>query len=670
MAEAEDVLVDAARHATIFARRLWAQRHPQRRPDVLELASVAERLAILIQAVLRIHPPFRVAQEPAPPTFLTRVFRSETLPLHSAAIPATDGFSIWLPRRMPGDAAGALGGFRCMALLQATRLVRGSVGELAVAQEQGVDDLYLLIEAVASERMLAALLPGMAIELHRFRAEQLACRPRLDDFPLSRRPIEELARSIMSGALPDARIAGASWLPLDSRDLAHSLGNRFNQTSGRNYPCTLFRDLWTGELRAPMLRTTVRAEAADADLPTHSTAKSARLARRPEVREAKEGEDDERPGAWMIQSAQPAESAEDPFGMQRPTDVDEDAAADEYADSVSELGEARLVSTPERAREILVSDDPPDAVTRRELQRASAEAELNYPEWDYRLQAYRHPGARVRLQPAVAGSPARVAEIMRRHRGMCEDIRRRFEMLRAARLRTRKQPDGDDIDIDACVDARADFMAGLPMAQGLYQSTRLTRRDMAITLLIDISGSTDSWISEQRRIIDVEREALLLVCHALQGLREPYSVLAFSGEGLSNVVLREIKAFDEPFSDTVACRIAALEPEHYTRAGAALRHATARLVQRPARHRLLLLLSDGKPNDNDEYDGRYGAEDMRQSVTEARLQGIYPFCLTIDRHAAGYLPQVFGANHYAMLYKPELLPAVLLEWMRRLVAER
>jgi nitric oxide reductase NorD protein len=663
MAEAEDLLVDAARHATVFARRLWARHHPERRPDFLELASVAERLAILIQALLRIHPPFRVAQEPAPHTLLTRVFRSETLPRHSAAIPATDGFAIWLPRRMPGAAAGALGDFRCMALLQATRIVRGSAGSLGAAHAQSVADLYLLIEAAASERMLAALLPGMAIELERFRTAQLARRPRLDDFPLSRRPIEELARLIMSGALPDERIARAEWLPLDSLDLARSLGKPFGSL-------TLFRDLWTGELRSSVAGTTAPAAAADADPSTQSAAKSARLARRPEVRDAKDGEDDERPGAWMIQSAPPAESAEDPFGMQRPTDLDEDAAADEYADSVSELGEARLVSTPERAREILVSDDPPEALTRRELARDGAADELSYPEWDYRLQAYHHPGARVRLLPAAAGSQAWVTQTLKTHRAMCEDIRRRFEMLRAARLRTRKQPDGDEIDIDAYVEARADFTAGLPMAQAIYQTTRLTRRDMAITLLIDISGSTDSWISERRRIIDVEREALLLVCHALEGLREPYSVLAFSGEGRNNVVVREIKAFDEPYSDTVACRIAALEPEHYTRAGAALRHATARLVQRTARHRLLLLLSDGKPNDNDEYDGRYGAEDMRQSVTEARLQGIYPFCLTIDRHAAGYLPQVLGANHYAMLHRPELLPAVLLEWMRRLIAVR
>ena len=101
--------------------------------------------------------------------------------------------------------------------------------------------------------------------------------------------------------------------------------------------------------------------------------------------------------------------------------------------------------------------------------------------------------------------------------------------------------------------------------------------------------------------------------------------------------------------------------------GAALRHATSTLMRQPAAHRLLLLLSDGKPNDIDAYEGRYGLEDMRQAVTEARLQGIAPFCLTIDRQAARYLPMVFGAHHYALLPRPEELPQVLLQWLRRLV---
>ncbi len=667
MAEAEDVLVDAARHATVFARRLWARSRPRRHSDLLELASVAERLAIFVQAAFGIHPTLRVAQEPTPPTLLTRLFRGEALPRHTTAIPATDGSAIWLPGRVPDADGGAIGAYRCMVALQAVRAARGSAVNLAAAQADGVEDVYLLVEAAAGEHALAALLPGMTREIERFRAAQLARRPRVEDFPVSRRPLEELARRTMSGALPDDRIAHAGWSPRQSLELARSIAERCAMRRERA-ACTLFRDLWTGELRAAAPAALVSGPPADPAAAPQSPPKSARLPRRPEVRAANEDEDDQRPGAWMVQSAQPAETAEDPFGMQRPKDLDEDAEAGEYADSVSELSEARLVSTPERAREILVSDDPPEAVTRREVSRDVASVELSYPEWDYRLPGYRHPGARVKLEPAAAGSADWVAETMRMHRAMCDDIRRNFEMLRAARLRTRKQPDGDDIDIEAYVEARADLEAGLPMAQGVYQSARLTRRDMAITLLIDISGSTDSWISAQRRVIDVEREALLLVCHALQGLGEPYSVLAFSGEGRSNVVVREIKDFDEPFGEGVACRIAAIEPEHYTRAGAALRHATARLVRRPARHRLLLLLSDGKPNDNDEYDGRYGAEDMRQSVTEARLQGIYPFCLTIDRQAAGYLPRVFGAHHYAMLHRPELLPVALLEWMRRLVA--
>ena len=186
-------------------------------------------------------------------------------------------------------------------------------------------------------------------------------------------------------------------------------------------------------------------------------------------------------------------------------------------------------------------------------------------------------------------------------------------------------------------------------------------------LLIDVSGSTDGWVSQHRRVIDVEREALLLVCRALDTLGEPYSVLGFSGESASGVTVRSVKSFAEPFGQDVNLRIAGLEPEKYTRAGAAIRHASSLLMREPARHRLLLLLSDGKPNDSDEYDGRYGVEDMRQSIIEARLQGIFPFCLTIDRHTASYLPAVFGEHQYAVLHRPELLPTALLGWLRRLV---
>jgi nitric oxide reductase NorD protein len=150
-------------------------------------------------------------------------------------------------------------------------------------------------------------------------------------------------------------------------------------------------------------------------------------------------------------------------------------------------------------------------------------------------------------------------------------------------------------------------------------------------------------------------------------LHDPFSVLSFSGESAAAVTLRTLKSFEEVYGSTVAERIAALEPEAYTRAGAALRHASALLMRQPVRQRLLLLLSDGKPNDIDQYEGQYGVEDMRQAVIEAKLQGIHPFCLTVDRQAASYLPRIFGTGHYALLPKPELLPTALLEWLKQLV---
>jgi nitric oxide reductase NorD protein len=251
---------------------------------------------------------------------------------------------------------------------------------------------------------------------------------------------------------------------------------------------------------------------------------------------------------------------------------------------------------------------------------------------------------------------------------MIDLLRRRFELLRARRTVQRRQLDGDELDLEACVEAQADFRAGLPMNPALYQSQGRHRRDMAILLLIDVSGSTDSWVCAHRRVIDVEREALLLVCIALAGLGEPYAVQAFSGQGPAAVAVDAVKRFDEPYGEEIALRIAGLEPERYTRAGAAVRHASATLMRQGASHRLLLMLSDGKPNDIDLYDGRYGIEDTRLAVIEAKLQGISPFCLTVDRQGSSYLPAIFGAQHYALLNRPELLPAVLLDWMKRLVS--
>jgi nitric oxide reductase NorD protein len=193
------------------------------------------------------------------------------------------------------------------------------------------------------------------------------------------------------------------------------------------------------------------------------------------------------------------------------------------------------------------------------------------------------------------------------------------------------------------------------------------RRDLAIALLIDASASTESWITGRLRIIDVEKEALIVLLEALDALGDRHAILAFSSHGPRDVRLLAIKAFGERCGPTSRRRVAALEPDGYTRAGAAIRHATAALARERAGHRLLLVLSDGKPNDVDEYGGRYGIEDTRQAVAEARLQGLIPFCLTVDREAPAYLPSIFGRNH-ALLRLPQHLPLVVLDLLRRLLA--
>jgi nitric oxide reductase NorD protein len=158
-----------------------------------------------------------------------------------------------------------------------------------------------------------------------------------------------------------------------------------------------------------------------------------------------------------------------------------------------------------------------------------------------------------------------------------------------------------------------------------------------------------------------------VVCHALDALGDPYAIYGFSGESAGNVTVLGVKGFDERNSLTVRRRIASLDYDRYTRLGAALRHVTAALGRQRTSRRLLLVLSDGKPNDVDAYEGRYGVEDTRQAIAEARRQGIVVFCLTIDREAPRYAVRIFGRSGFAVLKRPEQLPAVLTEALRRLI---
>uniref|UniRef100_UPI003F49ACDA nitric oxide reductase activation protein NorD n=1 Tax=Cupriavidus yeoncheonensis TaxID=1462994 RepID=UPI003F49ACDA len=669
MAEAEEVITDVARYATAYAQGLWRRHRKGVATDSgTALRDIAQRLDLLVTAVFERSFPIRAAEVPAAATFLTKVLHRRAGPRIVQAVPATDGIHLWLPASIKAQSGlSALDHYRVLALQQAARANRGgAIAGLDLADELE-HSVYQVLEAQAGDIELARLLPGMISKLQVARAIALHARPSFDSFPEHRRPLESLVRQMLGEDLSMEEPARLHDTVARARELAADLGDPALRGAYRGR--LLYLDWWTGEMRAPVAASKVLTSIDDpmAD-PSGSPPRSARIARSPQVRKPKEDEDDKKAGAWMVQTSQPHEQVEDCVGMQRPTDRDTETAADEFADALSELPEARLVTMPGRPREVFLSEDPisscaaqiePGSVTREEM--------LQYPEWDYRTQGYADAAVTVHLHPATEGPQIWVDKTLADYRSLANLIQRRFELLRAQRVHLKKQLEGEDVDLDAYIDAYADLRAGLPIPQALYQTCREARRDMAIFLLVDVSGSTDGWVSTNKRIVDVAREALLLVGIALQGLAEPYAIAAFSGEGPHGVVVRQVKQFDETFGAIVARKIAGLEPEHYTRAGAALRYSTAMMMRQSVRHRLLLLLSDGKPNDIDDYEGRYGVEDMRLAVVEARLQGINAFCLTVDRQAANYLAKIFGPRQYALLPRPELLPTVLVDWMKMLL---
>jgi len=113
-------------------------------------------------------------------------------------------------------------------------------------------------------------------------------------------------------------------------------------------------------------------------------------------------------------------------------------------------------------------------------------------------------------------------------------------------------------------------------------------------------------------------------------------------------------------------RIGALKPGCYTRIGAAVRHASAQLVDQPQRKKLLLVLTDGRPNDVDHYEGRFAVEDTRKAVREARRLGIAVFGVTVDASAQSYFPALFGRGGYAIVGNIRRLPAALPAIYRQL----
>lgn len=484
------------------------------------------------------------------------------------------------------------------------------------------------------DRRLRGQYRGLARDLDLVREHLRHGRPRILDLPATLVPFELLFQiTLLGGALDDSRqyygqiiseleTVAAEYLSSPTATVADTL-----MATARVY--SLFQSIAQGEDSVQELE--AREEASDRE--DESAAISETLKSRPADREPQKRDARELFNAWN----QPADEGE-------PDELDSQEAWIE-------------AESPEQSLE-------------------EGEVAFNYDEWDRELTDHRLGWCRVIEKTVKHGDRTFVDQIRDRHKAVISSIRYQFQLMKPEELtRVANEVDGEEYDlnavIDYVIDRRAAKVRGGHRSDRLYTKRLRRRRDVAVSFLLDQSSSTARTIGRHplqpythpgRRIIEIEKEGLVLMSEALEAVGDVYSINGFTSEGRRNVKFYVVKDFHENYSDEVKRRIGGITYQNNTRLGAAIRHASAKLGRQEARTRLLIVLSDGRPYDHDYGDARYAREDTREALRQAKIQGITPFCITIDRESEAELRDLYGEIGYTIiddvLSLPERLPGI------------
>ena len=475
---------------------------------------------------------------------------------------------------------------------------------------------------------------GLARDLDLVRTHLRRGRPRITDLPAGLIPFELLFQiTLLGGALEDSRqyyaqvvseleTIVAEYLSAPDASVADTL-----MATSRVY--SLFQSVAPAD--DPLQQVEAQEEPSESD--NESAAISETLKTRPAVREPQRRDARELFNAWN-----------DPDVEGEPDDLD---GAEAWMEA----------ENPEQKLE-------------------EGEVAYNYDEWDRELTDHRLGWCRVVEKRVKHGDRAFVDHTRDRHRGVISSIRYQFQLMKPEELtRVANELDGEDYDLNAVVDyvidRRAAKVGGGHQSERLYTKRLRRTRDVAVSFLLDQSSSTARTIGRHplqpythpgRRIIEIEKEGLVLMSEALEAVGDRYSINGFTSEGRRNVKYYIVKDFHEQYSDEVKRRIGGITYQNNTRLGAAIRHASAKLARQQARTRLLIVLSDGRPYDHDYGDARYAREDTREALRQAKVQGITPFCITIDRESEAELRDLYGEIGYTIiddvLSLPERLPGI------------
>ncbi len=472
--------------------------------------------------------------------------------------------------------------------------------------------------------LVVAIFPGMRERYARLAHAILACRTR-GKLPRVERRIEEFVRTALSFPLEYS-------LPGNSRPAI--------DTAPPGYLPMLSLPIW------PDFAGKAECEPSDRDdLPSEGN--NGKADRSPHEAKRKKDASDRKRDPFILNRFEKILAMAEMVNVDRPTDDRED----EDSSAAEELDEITLSETKERPKSKFHFDLDlsPEAFDPSRIQ-----AELTYPEWNFRKREYLQDHCRVVVAIASEEDEKPIAT----DQAVVRKVRRQFETLRPKREIRRAQLDGDELDVEAVVRSRVDLVATGQPDDRIYESARPAAHELATSILVDVSLSTDSWI-DNRRVLDVEMQALDVFARGLDACGDRFSINTFTSRRRDWVRIDTVKGFGERFSQAVARRITNLKPGYYTRMGAAIRHTSKQLDAQGARKRLLLILTDGKPNDVDHYEGRFALEDCRKAVMEARGKGQAVFAVTVDHDAGDYLPAIFGRAGFALVSDISKLPSAL-----------
>ncbi len=282
-----------------------------------------------------------------------------------------------------------------------------------------------------------------------------------------------------------------------------------------------------------------------------------------------------------------------------------------------------------------------------------------YPEWHYKKQKLIPDLCRVISISSVLSEEAKLPSHLTKTANL---LKRQFTNIRSERHWRRNQEDGDELDLENYINFYGLQNTGASLSKiNLYQNLISQNRDLATLVLADLSLSTQAGISDDKQVIDVIKESLFLFAECLNTSQDSFAIYGFNSQKREKIDFLQIKSFKQKYGPIVRGNINQISPGFYTRMGAAIRHASQLLQKQHQQKRVLLLISDGKPNDLDQYDGRYGLEDTRQAIKAAKQLGLITFCITIDQQAESYLPYIFGRNGFACIKQIDQLPKALPE---------